>query len=423
MGYSFKLRIDRTYERKDGCGNVYFQVIINRQKKHLGLDFSWPVKKFSLVDGCKPRFKDDEDADVYNVVIDNARKKAADIRKLYLLRGWQLTMESFLNDYKSDLNKNDFIAYLEKKSFQRWNKREIADQTYRNEDSVINKLRTYSSVIPFNSFTPKWAIGYDKHLKKEFKNEINTRWGNHKVIQTYLTMAREDDRIIFDDPYGKFINRQAESNRGPLELSELKTLIELYLEWKDKPLKILHKNGVHQKDDRHGLTYPEVCILRKFLFGCNTSLRISDLQNLSEDLFKDQRISITPHKTEQWGTRIDSLPMNDMAKMLLEDEIKEVGGIRTTNKNKPLLRIFERYVDQSCNKVLKRIAGKAKINKNLHMHVARYTFGSLGDQAGVNHTALMKLMGIKKRETLGKYVKTNNTISAQGVQKMNELIK
>jgi len=426
MGYSLKLKIDN-YLKKDGTAAVFLQVIINRRKERIGLDFSWPPKRFNLADGCRPRFKGDEECDVFNVVIENARRKAAEIRKQYLLRGWHLTLETFLAEYTSDLNKSNFVKYLEGKSFDRWRIREISDETYAKEKVILGKLNNYAikhsnGVIPFSSLSSKWAPAFDKFLKgKDYRNDDNTRWGNHKIIQTYLSLARED-KIVFDDPYSKFVNRTVESSWGPLELQDLKKLIEVYNEWKRKPLKILRQNGVNQKDQRPGLTYPEVCILRKFLFACNTALRISDMQKLDEDLFNESRMSITPHKTERWGTKIDSLPINDIAKMLLEDEIADVEQVRKVNPNRGLLRIFERFVDQSSNRYLKRIADKVGIKMNLHMHVARYTFGSLMDQAGANHTSLMKLMGIRKRDTLEKYMKTNSTVIETDVNKLNSLL-
>lgn len=426
MGYSLKLKIDN-YKKKDGTSAVFLQVIINRRKERIGLDFSWPSNRFSVAGGCRPRFKGDEEADVYNVVIDNARRKAAEIRKQYLLRGWHLTLEAFMAEFTSDLNKGDFVKYFEGKSFDRWKVREISDETYAKEKVVLGKLTKFAirhsnGVISFSSFSSKWAPAFDKFLKgKDYKNDDNTRWGNHKIIQTYLSLARED-KIVFDDPYSKFVNRTVESSWGPLELHELKKLIDVYNEWKVKPLKILRKDGVHQEDTREGLTYSEVCILRKFLFACNTALRVSDLQKLDEDLFNEARMSITPHKTERWGTKINSLPINDIAKMLLEDEIEDVERIRKSSTNKGMLRIFERYVDQAANRYLKRIAEKVGINKNLHMHVGRYTYGSLMDQAGANHTALMKLMGIRKRDTLEKYMKTNSTVIEADVSKLNSLL-
>jgi integrase len=422
MGYSLKLKMDNYDPKKNEERAIYFQVIINRKKKRLGLQISWPPNRFSMIDGCLPRYKNDPDVDTYNIVIGNARTKANNIRKKYMREDKQLTMEAFLKEFKSNLDQNDFIKYFDQKSYARWNSREISDATYDKEKVVLNKLSKFQTSIPFNSFTSKWATEFDSFLKKKpYENDDNTRWGNHKIVQTYLNMARDDDKIPFDNPYARFTNKPVEGKWGPLTLDQMKTLLEKYLEWKDKPLPLLpRKNGVYQKDERPGLTGAEVIVLRKFLFSCNSALRISDLQQLDEDKFINGEMSITPHKTERFGTTIKSVPLNDIAKMMIEDEIADVRKERI--KRDTLLRIFERYGDQACNRLLKRIANKAKIDLNLHNHVGRYTYASLLDQAGANHTSMMKLMGIRKRETLEKYVKTNKGVMAADIEKMNALV-
>ncbi len=420
MGYSVKLKIDKYYPRKDGTAAVFLQVIINRKKERIGLDFTWPIKKFSEVKGCLPRMKADPDVETYNIVIGNATTKTNNIRKEYLIKGWNLTLDAFIRDYNSDLNKNNFIQYIEKKSHDRWKDREIDDSTYRKEKGVVNKLRELSESIPFHEFNSKWAFTFDKHLKTKYKNDDNTRWGNHKIMITYLNLARDQDKINFENPYSRFTNRLVESSWGPLTLDQMLLLIKFYMEWRNNPLPLLpRKNGGKQVDHRPGLTKAEVRVLRKFLFACNTALRISDLQELDEAQFSNGEMSITPHKTERYGTNIKSVMINDVARLMLDEEIADV---KTERAHKPSLRIFENYIDQYCNRLLKRIATKTGLNIRLHMHMARYTFGSLMDQAGANHTAVMKMMGIIKRSTFDKYTKTNNTVISDGVDKMNKLI-
>jgi integrase len=395
------------------------------------LEFAWPEKYFSEKKGCcLPRSKDDDMAEVYNVVIKNAQSKANTIHKKYLISGHHMTLESFIRDFKSDLNKNDFVSYIEKKAYHRWDKKLISGDTYDAEKSVINKLKAFQPSIPFNTFNTTWAKLWDNFLKKKGNGE-NTRWGNHKIIQTYLSLAKTEDKITFDDPYGRFTNKMVESSWGPLEVQDLQKLIIKYFEWKDKPLPPMRaKPGVkNQKDEREGLTFGEIIIIRKFLFACNSSLRISDMQELDEDIFKNGEMTITPHKTERYGTKIKSIPLSELARILLQDEIDFVRAQRSdtswyhVQRGKSNVRIFETYTDQTCNKFLKRIAGKCDLKRNLHMHVARYTFGTLMDEAGANHTAVMKMMGIVKRDTFNKYVKTNKNRISEGMDKFNEFTR
>ncbi len=424
MSYSARIKIDEQRPRKDGTAAIFLYVIINRLKKRIDLDISWPPTQFNQKDSCcKPRTRNDADYEQYNVVIDNARTKANDIRKQYLVKGLPLSLETFMKEYRSNLNKDNFIEYFRQKSFHRWNKQIISDETYEKEKGTIGRLENFCAVLPFHEFNHEWAGSFDRYLKKDFKNQHNTRWMRHKHVITYLNMARDIDKITFDDPYSRFTNSLVESSWGPLELDQLLLLVKWYSAWKDHPLEYLkRKNGVKQIDTREGLTYSEVGVLRKFLFACNTSLRISDMNRQEESHFNEGSMALTPHKTERFGTKIKDVPLSEFARILLEDEIAETEIVRKKGGQKSMLRIFERYVDQYCNRILKRIAIKTKLKVNLHMHVARYTFGSLMDEAGANHTALMKFMGIRKRETLEKYVKTNKKSINDGMSKLNTIL-
>ena len=421
MGYSAKIKIDTKRPRHDGTAAIFMQVIIDRKKKRLDLDLTWPAKNFNESDLCRARMRKDPDVDDYNIIINNARTKANSIHKDYRMRGLHLTLETFVKEYRSDLNKLDFIQFFAQKSFERWNKRLISDDTYEKEKGTLKRLRSFASILPFYEFNEDWPFEWDRDLKTKFSNEHNTRWARHKHVKTYLNIAKNKERLTFTDPYSRFSNNLVEGKWGPLELHQMKALIERYLDWRDKPLPLLpRKNGVHAIDDREGLTYAEVVVLRRFLFSCNCALRISDLQELDETMFANGQMSITPHKTEKHGTKIVSVPLNDVARLMLDDEIRDVRVQR--EKLPTTLRIFERYTDQAANRLLKRIGDKVKIEVPLHNHVARYTFGSLMDQAGANHTGLMKYMGLRKRETLEKYVKASGKVIAADVVKMNEMI-
>lgn len=75
------------------------------------------------------------------------------------------------------------------------------------------------------------------------------------------------------------------------------------------------------------------------------------MQKLDVSLFNNERMSITPHKTETYGTRIKDLLLSDMAKILLADEIEFVKRQRSDNpyvkiqRMKETGRIFQVYID------------------------------------------------------------------------------
>lgn len=363
----------------------------------LNLGITWPADKFDSNSGCRSRSRKDPDVDDYNIIIGNARALANEIFKEHLKTRVPLTVESFKRQFRNSLNKQDFIKYMEQQSFARWNKMLIKDNTRKSEKTTIAKLEEFAkqmhlTEIPFYSFSHTWAQEFEVFLKKLNVSQ-NTRWHHHKMVKTYLHMANRDN-ISFIDPYKYFIARQTKGRWKALSLSEHAKLLKMYL-------------------DDQTLIPKDKIILRRFLFSCNTGLRISDLRRLTVENFKDNRLTIRPHKTERYGTNINDKPLNDIATLLLSHEmIDSVDG-----------RLFYRYTDMWSNVTLKEIAKRVKIETNLHNHVGRFTFASLYDQAGGNHRSLLEFMGLTKMDTLHKYVQTNNEVANLDIDKVNKMIK
>lgn len=391
MGQSIKLKIDEKRPRKDKTCAVYLQVIIDRRKIHIGLDLTWPPEKFNENGGCLPRFKKDTAADDYNIIINNARARANQIIMDYRIKDKPINIELFEREYYSKVSKVDFVQYLEVRSKERWGRREISDLTFKHEKMVLAKLKEYKGVIYFRDLDSHWAVDFDLWLKKK-KLKTNSRWGVHKVVKTYLIMAGKRDDIEFANPYNFFKNTTEESALEPLTKEELAKLTDYYF-----------------SDE---ITPKEAIVLRRFLFSCATALRISDLKSLTFDNFTaDGKMTVQPIKTERYGTKVINKPLNDLALVLLGDEMKEA-----TDR-----RLFHRYNEGYSNDLLKKIAAeKVGIKRRIYHHVGRATFASLYDQAGGNHRSLMEYMGLKKMNTLMRYVKTNEKVIADAIGRMNK---
>lgn len=386
--------MDSTRPRKDKTCSIFFQIIVDRKKAHVRLDLTWPADKFDENHGCRPRHKNDELVNDYNIIINNARTKANKIFMDFRVRDRPITLEGFLKEYYSTLSKIDFVKYFEARSKERWGKRIISDLTYKHEKMVLVKVKAFKPEILFREFNNEWAQNFDLQLKKDLAT--NSRWGVHKVVKTYLTMARKIDEIEFTNPYNFFKTATEESELEPLTKEELATLTNYYFGERINDKVICHKEKI---------------VLRRFLFSCSTALRISDLKTLTLDNFTpDGKMSLKPLKTGKYGTKVINKPLNDLALVLLGDEISE----RTDR------RLFHRYNEQYSNELLKQIAKSININRRIYHHVGRATFASLYDQAGGNHRSLMEYMGLKKMNTLMRYVKTNEKVIADAIGKMNE---
>lgn len=75
-------------------------------------------------------------------------------------------------------------------------------------------------------------------LRDKEKLSQNCRWGNHKILITYLNMAADVDKIVFDNRYGTFSNKTTEGSWGPLTAKDLAKLTKLYKDWKANPLPV-----------------------------------------------------------------------------------------------------------------------------------------------------------------------------------------
>jgi integrase/recombinase XerD len=210
-----------------------------------------------------------------------------------------------------------------------------------------------------------------------------------------MNIASKQDSIDFTYPYKFFVVTTEESDLEPLTKDELRSLVEFYFS--------------------DGIKSMHAIILRRFLFSCCTGLRISDLKRLTIDNFVDGKMSLRPHKTEKYGTKVINKPLSDLALSLLHDEIQEADD----------RRLFHRYTEVTSNKELKEIAKHQSvgIKRRIYHHVGRATFASLYDQAGGNHRSLMEYMGLKKMNTLMRYVKTNEKVIAEAIDKMNSSMK
>lgn len=395
MGQSIKLKLDTKRPRKDKACAVYLQVIIDRKKIHIGLELAWPPDKFNENGGCIPRFKKDPLVNDYNILINNARTRANQIIMDYRIKDKPINISLFEREYYSKVSKVDFVSYFEIRSKERWGRREISDLTFKHEKMVLAKIKEYKGVVLFRELDSQWAVDFDLWLKKKHL-KTNSRWGVHKVIKTYLIMAGKLHDIEFVNPYNFFKNSTEESELEPLTKEDLTKLTDYYF-----------------SDD---VTPKEQIVLRRFLFACATALRISDLKTLTVENFSaDGKMTVKPIKTERYGTKVINKPLNDLALILLGDEIKDA-----TDR-----RLFHRYNEQYSNEILKAIAknDKVKINRRIYHHVGRATFASLYDQAGGNHRSLMEYMGLKRMNTLMRYVKTNEKVIAEAIRKMNETMK
>jgi integrase len=158
-------------------------------------------------------------------------------------------------------------------------------------------------------------------------------------------------------------------------------------------------------------TYPKfggACkvICNAFLFSCFAGgLRYSDLMTLSWNDIQNDVIAKLQYKTNHKVL----IPLTDTAKSFL---------IERDNSNES---IFPLPCKQTTNAVLKRWAKSAGIEKNIHIHVARHTFGTLALNAGIDIYTVSKIMGHSSIKMTEKYAKLLDKSKHQAMLKMPSL--
>lgn len=129
-------------------------------------------------------------------------------------------------------------------------------------------------------------------------------------------------------------------------------------------------------------------IKKPFLFCCFTGLRFSDVKALRWENIENGVIILRMKKTKE----IVRVPLSDNAKRFLP-ETKEKG------------LVFQIGPLNTLTRVLKVWAKEAGVNKNLHFHVSRHTFGTLALEHGAAIYTVSKLLGHRNVETTQIYAK------------------
>lgn len=405
MNFSAKIKL-RKPVRADGTCQVLLQVIIGAAVWPHNLKLGWPPQLFdeelgrcltslppalrrpdypavlaaatAAAGGTGPLLA--KRAQDFNLLIGKALAKANEVFVTWRLSQQALTLEQFRKDFSTASSKNDFVAYFRAKIVERHRKERISDITRKNHFSTLNALAAFRPYIPFDTLTTDFADDFDAYLKKNVKG-LNTRWGRHKDVKTYLALARKD-RMKFEDPYADFKNREVAGQWKPLRPAELEKLEAYY--------RLCAPRSIQRR------------VLARFLFSCCSSLRLGDLKNIANAAIENREMTFKAHKTYQKTLAETMLPLTHRALGYLQDAQDEEG-----------LPGFYNYADQYSNRMLTAIGQQLGIESRVHHHVGRETFATESIRRGGKVEVLQKLMGHTKISTTMKYVHVDDDMKAR----------
>lgn len=377
--YTVKILMRSTGSTANDEQLIHLRVTIHRKIKYVNSGLKWPAAYFDHDLGeCKPRKKNDKDATDFNIILRDMVGKVNDIFKVYRLQDKPLTIEAFQEEFKMYGSRNDFIQFFEREMMNRYRSHQITDVTLKSYRCTLAKLTSmYPNGLPFFMMDAKWPQKFDNFLYRKENLKINGRFGHHKNVKCILNMAKLNG-LVGDDIYSMFKVKVEASKWAALSQFELDKFIAYY------------NGGIEDESERR--------VVRQFLFGCFTGLRISDQRRFNTDWIHKDIIIFKPKKTIDYQVRI---PMTSMVKQIIDHEINEVGHHK----------IFRTITEQYANRLLKLIAKKLGIKTNVHHHVARETFATRFISAGGDVMVLKELMGHSSISTTSRYVKQNDQLA------------
>lgn len=376
---TYKVKIKDDYIRTDGTSSIYVQVFIKGKKKIFPMDLSVPVNQF---DKKKQRVSAKfELANDYNLIIEKFLSKLNQVEINYRLSDLILDAEKLSNEINNPTSWIDFIKFWEEELERQSDT--LRASTYRQQLSSLNKLKRYKSSILFHEIDNTFLEELIKWLKTKEKNTQNTISSFIKNFKKYLHKAEiRGIRTVLK--YNDIKSPKFTSNRTFLMPEEIRKINTYYI---SEFINETHK-----------------AVLSRFLFSCFTGLRISDIQNITQDNIVGDFLVFSAQKT----TKLQRIPLNETAKGF----INKKGSVFENN-----------YTPEYINRVLKDVIKICGIKKNVTFHVARHTFATNFLISGGRVEVLQKVLGHSKIDETMIYVHIADSVTNEQIFNMDNIIK
>lgn len=360
-----KFRIEpRTDVDKTGRSLLYLIATENKRKLRINLNLHINRKEWnSKTQRLHPK-EQTESSQAVNLFLGELESKIHKIKLEYFSTDKVLTLDKFEKEFHSGFSRIDFIQFAE--SICQMEEGLLAKRSNQKRKSVVEKIKLYKKSVLFGDVDMEFIQGYIKFWKKTHVVNDKKVGGNNqttinsdlKVIKKWLRIARKNAIKLNIDIDDIKIGRTT-GTREYLTDKELKVLWDFYF----SPF----------MSDRYKLT------VGVFLFGCFSSLRISDLRQISRSDLQDDINSFTSMDYNVTKTRKHH-------KIRFNRKALEVA-----EHNADLFCLWKS--DQKMNEDLKDVMKILKVNKRISLHCSRHTFATNFLRAGGKVEQLQKILG------------------------------
>lgn len=380
MKTSVGLRCKSDYVKKSGLCALYLRVSINSKSVKIPLGIDWHPELVNEKDNeLTPTKKGDKICADYNLVIRNEIAKVNQIFVEHRLLGEELTIKKFHEIYHNMEKRQSFIAYMDKRTRDRYRRGKISFGTYKSHRNALIWLKTFKNNVLFADLTVAFIEKFESYLSSQTVRR-KTPTGNSlhpntvanimKYIKAYINLAIQKDKIPIENPFKSSDVKTTQNVKEVTYLTqdEVRRIMHLYADVIPLGWKIT---------------------IGRFLIACFLGMRISDIMKITEyqveEWKSDKRLAFHPKK-QQKTKRLKTiyLPLDDMVIFFLEDYMKYLKEARAQSRI-----VGEAYG----RKVLRHMKEKIGLKKEINFHTGRHTFATNYLLAGGKITNLQHILG------------------------------
>lgn len=396
---SVKLLIRPRKIKKNGEAYILVQIIHNQRSTEMSTGRSvlpsfWDQDKQKVIGNLPSK-------NALNAHLNGLKRDLESIMDLKLANRESFEAKDIIRLFRGE-DPTLLVDFL--KSYMTNNPDNIAETTLRNYQILLNKILDFDKTTSIKQLNHEWLEKFHKYLMSIHGNSLNTIHNRMKCLKRICKLAQQKG-LVSKNPFEHYKLKTEPANRAYLTRDEINQL---------KNVKVK--------------TYREALIRDTFIFGCFTGLRFSDLCLLKlESLHKENgtlRLYIQMEKTKDPL----SFQLPTKAVQIIEQHgtfsIDSIFVFPISRQDKVGYQLKKEISSKNAyfNKVIKQVAQKAGIQKNISFHVARHTFATLSLSLGIPMEILSKLLGHADLKTTQIYGKIIDEHKDRAMQKWNNLM-
>lgn len=328
-----------------------------------------------------------------NLIIANARARISDILVKARLSNQTLTKNQILSQYRlldgggcSDEKEESFLKFAY--GYLKEIDRSITYGTMLRRRGILKKVEAYNPDVTFSQITPEWLRRYAAHCRDYYENSEGTVKKNMDTLRLFYRVALRR-HLVDKDPFEFYKSPVYYPDIIFLTEEELQSMIEL------------------RKDA--SLSHTESTVLDFFLFMSFTGMHYADAAALRIDDIRNGEIHYRRLKTKITVKVPLSRPASKIIAQYSEGRRKG--------------KMFQEFPTNQCvNRLIKVLADKAGVSKNVTAKTARHTFATIFYKKTKDIGTLSKLLGHTSVKNTMIYAHIMDEDRAQGISVFDDMM-